>query len=124
MAGLTTGFSPGLGYFSCRAMPMVARTPPGNAIWTSLRFSSIARYFAAGLFGDGLGQLDGISLYREIDFEDGKAAQHVAHRATGEKNIRVGLRSGGLKFGHHPALVGAQVALEHKHVIAHRFALS
>ena len=81
------------------------------------------QYFGSDFLGDGFGQLGGISFHREVDLLDREAAQHVAHGPAREKNVHVGMDRGGLDFGNHAALIRAQVAVEHIHVIAHRFAL-
>ena len=83
------------------------------------------QHLRAGLLGNRLRQLRARCprLVKSIS-SIGKAAQHVAHRAAGQEHVQVGVRRGCLNLGNHPALVGAQVALEHKHVIAHRFAFS
>src|SRR5258708_5029123 len=76
-----------------------------------------------GLACNGTRQLQRVSFHREVDFDDWEPAQHVAHRAARQENTHIGVNRCCLYFRHHPALVRAQMALEHKHVVAHRSAL-
>ncbi len=85
----------------------------------------VLRYdLRAALFRYRLRYFDGVALDGEIDIEHGKTAQHVAHGPARQEDVQVSAGGGGLDLGDRPALVGAQVALEHKHVIAHCSGLS
>ncbi len=114
------GLGPGLGVF------LLARHPDGGMDaarkhqMRELAVVVLRQNLRAGLLGNRLRHLDRIALDGEIDIEHRKAAQHVAHRPAGKKHVEIGVRRGRLNLGNSPALVGAQVALEHKHVIAHR----
>ena len=48
--------------------------------------------FGAVLRGQRLGHFQRVALDGKIEIPDGDAAQHVAHRSAGQKQIDVGIR--------------------------------
>ena len=75
----------------------------------------------SGTLGHSLGELERLAFHAEIEIPYLEPAQHVAHGAACQKYVEILLPRHVLHGGHHLVLVGAQVVLQHEHVIAHGF---
>ena len=73
----------------------------------------------AELFLGQLGQFERAALHREIQIANREAAERVAHGAAGQEYAGAGFGGELPHLPDHAVLVGAQVALQHEHVIAH-----
>ncbi len=124
VAGFTVGLPPGLAYFSWRAMPMVACTPLGKTKCASLRLSSSDKILAPVFFATACATLIALPSMVKSMSSIGKPPNMSRIAPPVKNTFRLAFVAAAWISETSPALVGAQVALEHKHVIAHRFALS